>query len=427
MFKIVLLFFTIIAIFYFFGLDIFAPNISDGNIYINMGKAVANGLFPYKDFFFAHPPIQIYLYALFFKIFGASLFTAKFFSLFISFLCLILMYFITKDIFGKKEAEYSSIFFLIFPAFFIFAPLSMGMFEASFFYLISLIFLVRKRYFLSSLFFSLAFFTRYLIILLFPFNLFLAKNKKKLFIYTFFQILIPFLILGKSFITDTIIYHLSQNIKMQIQPTVWLDQYFALGIFTTFLVIYLLSNKDKKIRFASICFIFYNLIVLLIFKQIIYHYFIPSLFILFPAVGRAYYKDKLLISKIFILTVISLSLLSNIHSFVYHYSKERNTLIFKAIEFILKYSDKDDKIFGDPRIINLVSFITDRKIAGNFFDSDFKFVEFYGREKFFSEVEKEKPKLILATQYYSPILFQNYETVESVDNDLYVLKRLANK
>ncbi len=53
---------------------------SDENTYYKMGELVAKGETPYADFFFAHPPLQIYAYAAVFKFFGLNLGILKFLS-----------------------------------------------------------------------------------------------------------------------------------------------------------------------------------------------------------------------------------------------------------------------------------------------------------------------------------------------------------
>lgn len=53
---------------------------SDENTYYKMGELVAKGEVPYVDFFFAHPPLQIYAYAAVFKLAGFNLGILKFIS-----------------------------------------------------------------------------------------------------------------------------------------------------------------------------------------------------------------------------------------------------------------------------------------------------------------------------------------------------------
>jgi hypothetical protein len=53
------------------------PSGTDENIYFYMAKRFCEGALPYKDFFFAHPPMHLVLPALLFKVFGFNLVLAK--------------------------------------------------------------------------------------------------------------------------------------------------------------------------------------------------------------------------------------------------------------------------------------------------------------------------------------------------------------
>ena len=44
---------------------------SDENTYIYMGKLVAEGKTPYGDFFLSHPPVQVFILGLIFKIYSS--------------------------------------------------------------------------------------------------------------------------------------------------------------------------------------------------------------------------------------------------------------------------------------------------------------------------------------------------------------------
>lgn len=53
------------------------PSGTDDNIYFYLANRVAQGAFPYKDFFFSHPPVHLLVPAAVFKIAGYSIGTAK--------------------------------------------------------------------------------------------------------------------------------------------------------------------------------------------------------------------------------------------------------------------------------------------------------------------------------------------------------------
>ena len=141
-----------------------------------MMKAISNGLTPYKDFFFAHPPLQLYL----FSSFSFSLKSLKFAVIIWNSLVLLEMFIIGKLIFDEKTGMLSSIFLLIFPGFLIFGSLGMGTFESLIFVGLTYIYYFKKRYTTSSLFFLLSVFTRYLSLLVLVSLAFIAILTRKL-------------------------------------------------------------------------------------------------------------------------------------------------------------------------------------------------------------------------------------------------------
>ncbi len=78
--KIWLLFLAAAAVFLIIKIHAADYSISDENTYYKMGQLVAEGQVPYRDFFFAHPPLQIYIYAAMIKLFGFKLLLLKMIS-----------------------------------------------------------------------------------------------------------------------------------------------------------------------------------------------------------------------------------------------------------------------------------------------------------------------------------------------------------
>jgi uncharacterized membrane protein len=399
------------------------PVFSDENIYLNMAKAVSNGLLPYKDFFYAHPPLQLFLFASMFKIFGANFIVAKIFITIIATLCLIFTYLISKEIFCKKSAIFSSIFFLIFPGFLIFGIQAMGMFEALLFFLIGFYFLLKGRIFFSSLFFLFSIFTRYMIIFLFPFIFFFLFKFKKKILFSFAltltillvaSFLLMFAIFGKQFFIDTFLYHLRTNIKFQPTLANWIDQYLVLGFFTIFLSIFCITfsifRKNPKLMIFSIYPLLYDLFILILLRQVIYHYFTLALPFLFIAVGETFTKSYSSL-KFFLFVILFLSIFTNIKNLDLYFNKANNEVFDEMVEYTLQNTKEGDLIFGEPRSLNYISFVTNRKIVNNYFDSDFKFITFVGKEKILNEVDS-KPKLVFVTEPYFCFFASNYEIVK---------------
>ena len=57
------------------GLFLVTPG--DENVYFYMAKSVSEGLVPYKDFFYAHPPLHVVALAALIKVFGLNFIILK--------------------------------------------------------------------------------------------------------------------------------------------------------------------------------------------------------------------------------------------------------------------------------------------------------------------------------------------------------------
>jgi hypothetical protein len=419
-----------------------APVFSDENIYINMAKGLTEGLIPYKDFFYAHPPIQLYLFVPIIKIFGNNFAIVKIYMFFIYVTCLYLTYLISSKIFDKKSAVISFLFFLLFPGSLIFGNQAMGMFEAMLFFLTGFYFLIYKKPVYSSIFFMISIFTRYLSILLIPFVfLYILKFEKKILIdfsKSFLILLcLSFLglytIFGEVFFVDTFLYHLSANIKFELILANWMEQYFVLGFFTIFLSIFCITfskfKKNRKLLFFSFYPLFYDLIVLILFKQVIYHYFVLALPLLFIAVGKTFTESKDIILRSFLVFILLMSIFTNLQSLDLYFNKKNNGVLDEIVRYTIENTEQNDLLFGEPRSLNYVSFITDRKIINNYFDSDFKFINFVGKEDILNKIDN-KPELVFGTQNYIDLFKENYKIERQWNKpgyyNLFLLKRSSD-
>jgi hypothetical protein len=420
------LFTTFSLIFLIFKIFTLVPVFSDENIYINMAKAFANGLSPYKDFFYAHPPLQLILLA---PLTFFNFQVVKIGIAIIGLICVLLTSLIAKELFERNLGNFAFIFFLSFPGFLIFGLQAMGMFEALAIFLFGFFLFLKKKFLPASFLFVLSFFTRYLISLLFPLVFVLAffELKKREVVYFSFCLIVLilsfftifYISFGYQFIKDTIIYHLSANIKQSIGIANWIDQYLTLGFFTIFLSFFSLAfgifNKNKIIILLSVFPLLYDLIVILVLKQVIYHYFVLPLPFLFIALAATFVKSKYLSLKFFLIIILILCFYTNLKSLKYYLSIEYNKVFLELENYTLQKTSEQDLIFGEPRSTNYISFLTNRKILNNYFDSDLKFINFYGREKVLNEIEKAKPKLLFVDdQHYSllgPIL-NNYKLIK---------------
>ena len=139
---------------------LFSTLASDENIYFYMGKVVAEkGLVPHRDFFFAHPPIHIYMFATLIWLFGFHIWILKLFTVLVIIGCAIFVYLIAKERYDKKIGLTAVFLFLTSYDFLIFGSVSFGLEVSVLFFLISW-YLLDKKPALSGLFFGLSLMVR---------------------------------------------------------------------------------------------------------------------------------------------------------------------------------------------------------------------------------------------------------------------------
>lgn len=101
-------------IFFWFLLKVFCIHYSttDENIYFYMAKRFSEGLIPYRDFFFAHPPVHLIIPAIIFKIFGFNIVIAKLIPITASLISGIFLYKLLRTISGIVTAFSGFIYYL---------------------------------------------------------------------------------------------------------------------------------------------------------------------------------------------------------------------------------------------------------------------------------------------------------------------------
>jgi hypothetical protein len=203
--------------------------------------------------------------------------------------------------------------------------------------------------------------------------------------------LLFYFLFGYSFIKSTLLYHFFANVKLPSKIASLSLQYLSLGFFTFFISLISLAfsyfEKKEKVFLLSFYPLLYDLVILLIFKQVIYHYFVFSLPFTFISFGRVF-SSKSAELKIFLSLILFLSISSNFKSITYYFDKSKNLVFDELVNYTLKFTNENDSIFGSAIPVNYVSFVTNRRIALNYFDSDLKHLSFEGLEKVVEEVKK---------------------------------------
>jgi 4-amino-4-deoxy-L-arabinose transferase-like glycosyltransferase len=411
----------------------FHPSFSDENFYFNAGKIVSEGKIPYKDFFFAHPPMQIYTYALIFKIFGTSLFVGKIIPLVASSLSIFLIFKILNKLYDSRTGFIGSIIFLVMPGFIAFSSMGYGMWESIFFILLAIYSTTKNKVDLAAVSLVIGLFFRYLIVIYLPFLILLMYVKKlklKRFLFVFFSLSLVllslmFLIFGWNCINQTILFHIvSKVITKWMEKLVW--QYLSMGFFTFFLglisIYVAFDKKDKLLLLFSVYPLIIDMIIFFGLNYIAYHYFLISLSFIAIATARALTvsKDKLL--YLIIPVILILSLTSNFKTIDFYLNPIHAESLYSAAEFIANNTSEEDSIFGEPVLTNYVSFVTDRRMGSNYYDSYLRHLIFEGEEKVIQSLNRDKPKFIieagdyyLSNVYFRDFILNNYEFVKDFE------------
>src|SRR3989338_10215315 len=99
------LFFVFVIMFILIVLKgLITPQPGDEDVYYYMGKMISEGKIPYRDFFFAHPPLHIYLTALVYKVFGFNIIILKSMPFISTLVSAFFIFKIAKEKFGTAES-----------------------------------------------------------------------------------------------------------------------------------------------------------------------------------------------------------------------------------------------------------------------------------------------------------------------------------
>ena len=408
----------------FFKLFFIHPTFSDENFYFNVAKNILEGKTPYKDFFFAHPPLQVYTIALFFNLFGITFFVGKMLTLISSSICALLIYFILKELYNSKSGFIAFLIFLVSVPFIAFSIQGYGMWEASMFILLSIYLILKDKLMESGFTFVIAILFRYFSLLYLPFLLiliFLKNYKIKKFLIQFLTVsiilsFILILIFGENIINDTITYQIKNLGVSKTSESYFTFQYLSIGFFLIFLglisVIYAYIQKDKILILLSLYPLLTDALIFFTFKEIAYHYFLLNLPLYTIAIGRVFTICKDKIVQIAIFMIIVLSIITNFQTIDFYLNPIYSERYYYITNFIENKTSISDSIFGEPVITNYVSFLTNRRISSYYLDSYMRHFIFEGEDSVIINLEKDKPKIFIDmdTYYFSNPYFKDFMT-----------------
>ncbi|MBI4452358.1 glycosyltransferase family 39 protein [Candidatus Woesearchaeota archaeon] len=380
-----LLFAAVFVILTYKGLGVAQPG--DENDYFYMGKLIAEGKMPYKDFFYAHPPLHIYIIALVYRIFGFNITALKLIPLISALISSFFIFKLTKEKFGNLESVIASLLFMSSYSIMFNSVFSLGIMTATMFLVIGFYFLfAENNYYTSGLFLGLASITRLLALV--PIFTALAiiffydrKNLAKLllpFLGIFLALNLIFIFLyGGSYIDPIYKFHLLKKTGSGENLREYFDAVkYNWVIFLSAAAFVFAKGKKPLAPFLVTSAIY--LIFLLTLKKFFGFYFV----IAFPflAVIGGYTLANILTQtkinnkfKMAIGGVFMLLFLWNLAADASFLQKKGLTGFERGndlVNFVNSNSNQDTLLFGDASVTPLLALLTDKKIAFDFVDTN---------------------------------------------------------
>lgn len=388
--------------------------LGDEFTYFYMGKLVADGNLPYKDFFFAHPPLQIFIFAFIFKLFGFNLLLLKSVPLLFNIISAIFLFKIMKK-YSNMHAIISITLFLFTYTIMLEATYAYGIEIATAFVLISIYYLTKNKNLTSGVFYGIASITALQSLVLIPafvIYLFFKKNRKILidfligFLLVFLIVNLFFMIFFNNYFADVYKFHI-------IKPKVRGDniKVFANFVFNnlflicSFVLFFILSLKKNFKRYSLFVFIIAMYALFLAISTRIFDYYFIILMPFIAVIASAglislFKKIKTKnIKYLFIIFILIIFLTDIFSTTKYLYKKDFQDFqsLNELTDFIKTNSKASDELFGDLYTTPMLALFAERKIAFNFVDTNgLRFLSNLPPiDDVINKIKKEKTKFVI--------------------------------
>lgn len=338
---------------------------SDEFFYMQMAKAIVGGRMPYRDFFYAHPPLMIFPIALSYLIFGVSIAAAKLIPLVSSFIVLVFVYLIGERI-QKNAGILACLLLLLSQDFHSYSHNAVGLFLSLVFVLGSVHFYLNKRPFLSGLFIALALFVRLNTVAFFMVMLFLNHKQRRFYLGALACAPLLLFIFVPNFIDNVVLYHLSKEARPFSNSIASLATFAGKNWFILILASVGLSKiKELKIERALVLLPVFSVVFTLLLGTIYDFYFFLALpfFALLGAISIEQIIGK---RNDIIAVFLVVALVSSLSGIVGSYRSI--VWVDDIIEYIEDNTSPDDSVLYVGGGNAYVAMKTGRDISGDFID-----------------------------------------------------------
>ncbi len=380
--KNVLIFGIFILLFLILKISFMAFKFSDENIYFFMAKLITQGQLPYRDFFFASPPLQLsVLFGLLFLV-NSKIILLKLIPLIASVITASIIFLYVKKKFNSNCALLSSILYLFSFIILTTTDYSTGVHLTSMFFMISFYLVHKQKYFLGGIISSLALLTRlYVAFAIVGIGIYLLIKNWKKFVWFALGISVIFIpvnlillfLFKENYLTSVFLYHFLKT-----------EGILKLGIFRFFikwdftLIILTISSLFLKTRKSlkqplivagaiSLFYVFYSDVYYLYFGVLI-----PFLAICAGVVLGKIKERKKEIAVVLMILVLCLVIFNSAFYVKNHALTSKIEFLDEISEYIKANSLENQTIYGDFEIAPLVAMVSERKIINNYIDTNEK-------------------------------------------------------
>ncbi len=383
---------------------------SDENVYFYMSSLVAHGELPYRDFFYAHPPLELFVGALVFLLFGFNLVLLKLVPLAATAVSGFLVYKIASEYFGELAAVFSAVLFLFSYRVAFEATYFMGLNLAIMFLLLGFYFMSRKPH-LSGLFFALAAATRLLVIIpvIILLAFMLSKNLRRflycsaVFAAVFLLMNAAFFMLSRSFFVSVYKFHLLkpavESVSFQLLVE-FISQNFLLWLGLLLAFVY----WNKKLALFSLisaaCIIF----ILALARPFNFYFLVAMPFMsIMAGVAADVFAKKLNYNKWVVVAIFSILVLSGAYVVTALWQGfDKFDAAYQMSDFVRQNSMESDLMFGDVNSVPLVALMSGRKIMNDIVDTN-EMVYLSGVRSLDQEltlISSSRPKFVIIRPLY---------------------------
>ncbi|MFA5140312.1 MAG: glycosyltransferase family 39 protein [Elusimicrobiota bacterium] len=357
----------------------------DENLYFYYGKLVSEGKLPYRDFFFAHQPLQLYVYALLFKLFGFRFLVLKWVSAACASLTALSLFLSMKKEFRPAHGVLASALFLFSHNILHVSTYNLGLELCLCLFAFSCLLLQRGRPFAAGLVMGLSLLTRlHPAILVLALGAFLLRRDRRTGLRFALGTTLMFgageLALlasaGGAFYADVFAYHarlrgisdawarklavLSEAAKHDILPL-----FFAVGS--------LFSSERRRLALPAALSGVY--LAFLLCTKGVFNYYLMMLMPALSAMAACALMDSAkdmgrLRKAAFLSFAVILSIFSHYREYKDSVAAYEVRRIDNAVSFITASSKPEDTLFGDDYSTPLIALLSGRRVALDMADTN---------------------------------------------------------